>query len=367
MNPGEHTVSASAQWAMLLDSLSTAVIHVDEGMRVDYMNAAAEDLFGVSVRQHIGEPLRAMLPLADDMCHRLEQSLLSREACTEREARLPLAEREPLIVDYTVTPLAGQGPGGVLVEIVHLDRHLRISREENLIAQQQASRAVVRGLAHEIKNPLGGLRGAAQLLSRELDDPDLQEYTRIIMGEADRLKQLVNNLLGPNRPPRKQAVNIHQLLDRVRTLVEAEGHDGLVFQSDYDPSLPDLQADPDQLIQALLNIVRNAVEALTEQIQRGEPARILLRTRVQRQVTIAQHRYRLVVRVDIIDNGPGVDPEFMDNIFYPMVTGRPEGTGLGLSIAQDLVNRQGGLVECTSRPGKTCFTLLLPLESADES
>ncbi len=357
----------SPQQTMLLDSLTTAVLHIDEQMRVCYMNAAAEDLFGVSARQHTGQPLTSMLPHAAGMCRRLEQALLHHEGCTEREARLSLGEREPLIVDYTVTPLLGQGVSGLLVEIVHLDRQLRISREENLIAQQQASRAVVRGLAHEIKNPLGGLRGAAQLLSRELDDPDLQEYTRIIMGEADRLKQLVNNLLGPNRPPNKQAVNIHQLLDRVRTLVEAEGHDGLVFESDYDPSLPELQADPDQLIQALLNIVRNAVEALAAQIQRGQPARILLRTRVQRQITIAQYRHRLVVRVDVIDNGPGIPAEFLDNIFYPMVTGRAEGTGLGLSIAQDLVNRQGGLVECTSKPGNTCFTLLLPLESPHES
>jgi len=360
-------VTTSSHRAMLLDSLTTAVLHVDDTLRVSYMNAAAEDLFGVSARQYTGQALAAMLPHASEMCGRLEQARLSREGCTEREAKLPLGEREPLIVDYTVTPMVAQGAGGLLVEIVALDRHLRISREENLIAQQQASRAVVRGLAHEIKNPLGGLRGAAQLLSRELEDPDLQEYTRIIMGEADRLKQLVNNLLGPNRPPRKQVVNIHQLLDRVRTLVEAEGHDGLVFSSDYDPSLPELVADPDQLIQALLNIVRNAVEAMAEQMQRGEGGRILLRTRAQRQITIAQHRHRLVVRVDIIDNGPGIEPAMLDNIFYPMVTGRAEGTGLGLSIAQDLVNRQGGLVECTSEPGKTCFTLLLPLESAHES
>lgn len=366
MNTPQHTTPVLLPQASLLDSLVTAVVHVDESLHVGYMNPAAEDLFGVSARQYQGQPLATMLPLAGEMCRRISHALSRREACTQREAQIPLAGRDPVIVDYTVTPLSGNGLTGALVEIAHLDRHLRISREENLIAQQQASRAVVRGLAHEIKNPLGGLRGAAQLLSRELDDPDLKEYTRIIMGEADRLKQLVNNLLGPNRPPRKQPVNIHQLLDRVRTLVEAEGHEGIVIETDYDPSLPELLADPDQLIQALLNIVRNAVEALAEQAAEGEAARITLRTRVQRQVTIAQQRHRLVVRVDVMDNGPGIPPEFMDNIFYPMVTGRPEGTGLGLSIAQDLVNRQGGLVECTSYPGDTRFTLLLPLESPDE-
>ncbi len=353
--------------AYLLDHLTTAVLFLDKALCVGYMNSAAEALFGVSARQLTGLSVKALIPESEALFHKFKRALTSGDPYTEREVRLPLTMQDHVMVDYAVTPLAhASHPHGLVVEIMHLDRHLRISREENLLAQQQASRAVVRGLAHEIKNPLGGLRGAAQLLARELDNPELREYTRIIMGEADRLKNLVNALLGPTKPPRRQTVNIHQVLEHVRALVQAEGHEGVAFLTDYDPSLPDLEADPDQLIQAVLNIVRNAVEAVAEQAQLGEDARITLRTRAQRQLTIGQHRYRLVVRVDVLDNGPGIAPDFLENIFYPMVTGRPEGTGLGLSIAQDLVNRQGGLIESNSRPGHTRFTLFLPLEPPHE-
>jgi two-component system nitrogen regulation sensor histidine kinase GlnL len=218
----------------------------------------------------------------------------------------------------------------------------------------------VRGLAHEIKNPLGGLRGAAQLLERELSDPSLKEYTGIIIGEADRLQTLVNRMLGPNTRPQRRSINIHQVVERVRTLAVAEAPPGVTIVRDYDPSIPDFMAEPDQLIQALLNIVRNALQAI------GEQGEIILRTRSIRQATIGHHRHKLAARLDIIDNGPGIPPDMMESIFFPMVTGRPDGTGLGLPIAQDLVNQHHGLIECHSEPGKTVFTLLLPIETNHE-
>ena len=215
---------------------------------------------------------------------------------------------------------------------------------------------MVRGLAHEIKNPLGGLRGAAQLLEREIDEASLKEYTQIIIGEADRLQNLLNRMLGPNDVPDIQSTNIHTVLERVRELVQAEAGESLQVQQDYDPSLPELQADPELLVQAVLNIVRNAAQALEG---KGD---ITLRTRVKRQFNIGVRKHRLVAVIDIIDNGPGIESDLQEKIFYPMITTRDEGTGLGLSIAQSLISRHQGLIECYSQPGNTVFTILLPLE-----
>ncbi len=219
---------------------------------------------------------------------------------------------------------------------------------------------MIRGLAHEIKNPLGGLRGAAQLLERELPDPQLTEYTKIIIDEADRLQNLLNRMLGPNTLPNLRETNIHHVLERVRSLVLAEAPPGIEITRDYDPSIPNLNADSDQLIQAALNLVRNAVQAL------GQHGSIILRTRAQRQITIGHERHRLVLTLEVIDNGPGIPQEIQERIFYPMVTGHANGTGLGFSIAQSLINRHGGLIECTSEPGNTIFRILLPLENAHD-
>jgi two-component system nitrogen regulation sensor histidine kinase GlnL len=235
------------------------------------------------------------------------------------------------------------------------DRHLRISREEGLLAQGNATRALVRGLAHEIKNPLGGLRGAAQLLERELHNEELKEYTHIIISEADRLQALMNQMLGPNTLPRRRALNIHEPLERVRQVVAAELNEKIQIVRDYDPSIPDIYADMDQLIQALMNLVRNAAQAV------GKEGEIILRTRAMRRYTIGHTLYKLVARIDIIDNGPGVAEEMRESLFLPMITGRAEGTGLGLSIAQSMINLSGGLIEWESQPGKTVFTVLLPV------
>jgi two-component system nitrogen regulation sensor histidine kinase GlnL len=224
--------------------------------------------------------------------------------------------------------------------------------------QHQAARALVRGLAHEIKNPLGGLRGAAQLLERELPDPALAEYTRVIIDEADRLQALVDRLLGPNRVPSYRRVNIHQVLERVRALVKAEAGQQLLIERDYDPSIPDLYGDADQLIQAVLNITRNAARALGT-----SGGKIILRSRVLRQLTLGSHRHRLVAQIEIEDDGPGIPEDLRHKIFYPMLSASAGGQGIGLSIAQSLVSQHGGLIELRSRPGQTVFTVFLPVEN----
>ncbi|GAC1305318.1 MAG: hypothetical protein NVSMB10_09140 [Steroidobacteraceae bacterium] len=218
----------------------------------------------------------------------------------------------------------------------------------------------MRQLAHEIKNPLGGVRGAAQLLARELLDPSLHEYTRIIISEADRLASILDSMLGPRRPPAKQLVNVHEILERVYHLLSSEAPAGLVFERDYDPSLPAIAVDPNHIIQAMLNLGRNAVQALAA----AEPQtpRLVLRTRSASNVSIGPVRHRLVASVQFEDNGPGVPAEIRDTIFYPLVSGRPDGTGLGLGIAQELVSRHGGLIEFDSAPGRTVFVIFLPMD-----
>ncbi len=337
----------------VIENLSSAVLLMDDTLRVRFINPAAQALFAVSTRQVSGQKLSAISPAGKLLERAAQQGLDSGEGFTERERRLEVSVGHYITVDIAVTPLAD---GDVLLELAHLDRRLRITREQHLISQNQATRHLLRGLAHEIKNPLGGLRGAAQLLERELDDAGLKEYTQVIIEEADRLRTLVNGMLGPNSRPNKREVNIHEVLERVRQLVEAEAPPGVTIERDYDPSIPPLMAESNQLIQAALNIVRNALQAV------GEVGRITLRTRTQRQFTISEVNHKLVARIDVIDTGPGIPSELMDRIFFPMVTSRPEGTGLGLSIAQTLVNQHGGLIECWSEPGHTIFTIWLPLE-----
>ncbi len=344
----------------ILEGLNTAVLVFDRSLRLTYLNPAGENLLAVSLRQASGHGVLDLLPGATTLSERLRCAFEGNQPYTEHELHLHLTGGREITVDCVVTPIDQPDGTEIVVELTQLDRHLRIAREENLLEQHQVARQMVRGLAHEIKNPLGGLRGAAQLLERELVDEDLKEYTRIIIGEADRLRGLVNRMLGPNQLPQMRTCNIHQIVEHVRNLVAAEEHAGLTLIRDYDPSIPDFRADPEQLIQALLNIVRNAAQALQGKGQ------IILRTRAQRKFTIGQKRHKLVVRVDVIDNGPGIPDDMLETIFYPMVTGHAEGTGLGLSIAQSLVNVHGGIIECSSRPGHTEFTILLPLEMIHE-
>lgn len=349
-------MSISAQ--TIFENLTTAVLILDARLQFVQVNPAAEMLFEISARQLHGQPLSRFLPRARRLLRLLRESLASKHPFTERGLVVVLPSRS-ITVDCTVSVLVlAERPDtdGLLVELNHVDRWLRLTRDESMMDRHAATRAVIRGLAHEIKNPLGGLRGAAQLLERALPDPSLVEYTRIIIQEADRLRALVDSMVGPTRPIRKEATNIHQVFEHVRRLILAEVPQGIVLSRDYDPSVPEIQGDPDQLIQAVLNIVRNAVQALNE---RGQ---IQLRTRIERQMTLGQKRHRLVLRAEIEDDGPGIPDEIAEYIFYPMVTGRADGVGLGLSIAQAIAKQHGGLIECSSRPGRTVFSMYLPLE-----
>ena len=346
----------------LLDGLTSAVICVDQQLNIAGLNLAAETLFGVGRKHALQEPLVQIIPHFLPHLERISQAISRFAGFIERETRLSHSGHAPLTVDWTVTPFQDGKLRGVLMELLPLDRHLRISRDEMLSAQHQASRAMIRGLAHEIKNPLGGIRGAAQLLEREFPDSEHREYTQVIIKEADRLQNLVNRMLGPNRLPQKATLNIHEVLEHVRQLAQAEGQKGVTLLRDYDPSIPDVFADREQLIQAVLNVVRNALQALE-----GTVGTVLLRTRTRRQFTLAGHRHKLVAQIDIEDSGVGIAPEMMEKIFYPMVTTRPEGTGLGLPIAQVLIHSHGGVIECMSRAGQTIFSIYLPFVQLDET
>lgn len=340
-----------------LELLATAVLLLNVSLEVCYANPAAENLFEMSRRQLLGNPARELFGDAPSLFLAIDKALANGASYTEQELELGINGKPRLHLACTVSVVEAVN-ATLLLEFRHIDQQLKIAREERLLEQQQANRDLIRSLAHEIKNPLGGIRGAAQLLERELDRPPLIEYTQVIIGEADRLQALVNRLLTPHRLPSYRRTNIHELLARVASLVQAEFPEVLI-QSDFDISLPEFEADPEQLTQALLNIVRNAAQSL----QNITGARsIRLRTRVARSVTMAKRRFRLALAVSVEDNGPGIAEALRDRIFYPLVSGRVGGSGLGLTIAQTLVAQHNGTIECESVPGCTVFTILLPLE-----
>lgn len=344
---------------LILENLTTAVLIVDQKLCFQYLNPAAEMLLAVSAEQVAGAPIASTFYESEAAQDTLQEAIENRNTFTKRQAPWQLPNGSSLTVDYSVTPLANEP--GLLIEIQHLDRLLRISREEATSAAQETTRNLVRGLAHEIKNPLGGIRGAAQLLSRELPDQSLDEYTRIIIQEADRLRNLVDKMLGPHQPTTMEELNIHEVVERVATIISAESGGALLIDRDYDPSIPNLPGDKEQLIQAILNIVRNAWESL-EDAGMKDDGEIIIRTRVQRQFTIGRFHHNLVCRIDIIDNGPGIPPEIIEDIFYPMISGRAKGTGLGLAISQQLISQHLGLIACESRPGHTLFSVYIPME-----
>jgi two-component system, NtrC family, nitrogen regulation sensor histidine kinase GlnL len=345
----------------LFDALSTGIIVLDAQLCPIYANVAAQDLLAFSLNQARGRPFGDFLHDTNGLIANLRRALDTGEGIADRELTVrPIGSpRDTRVLDITITPLEGQITGThLLLELTDDTQRSRISRENDLLARLDSSRMMVRQLAHEIKNPLGGLRGAAQLLGRELANANLQEYTSVIIGEADRLAALVDSMSGPSRPPVKSMVNVHELCEHVYHLLRGEARSTVLIERDYDPSLPSAMLDRNQVIQALLNVARNAMQAL------GERGRITLRTRALSNVSIGSVRHRLVASVQVEDNGPGVPAELRASIFYPLVTGRPNGTGLGLAVAQDLVTRHGGLIEFESEPGKTIFTLLLPLGDA---
>lgn len=341
----------------LLDQLSTAVVLLDDGLHIVYLNAAAEQLFSSSMQRVLGKRLIQVVNVSDALLVRLRQAVETAQPFTDRQAVIEPHGHKPKVVDCSITPhVTENNQRGLLIEIDAMDRSLRIAREEAILAQQEHARSLLRGLAHEIKNPLGGIRGAAQLLERQLNDPDLQDYTNIIIQEADRLHLLIDRMLGPVTRPKKDPINIHEVLEHVRKITRVGASPNINITFDYDPSIPEFNNDRDRLVQVLLNIAGNAINAL------GDSGNIVFRSRVISSFTIGATRHPLVAAIEICDDGPGVPEALFDQIFYPMVSGTDIGTGLGLSIAQSIMNQLGGLIECRSEPGDTVFTVLTPLE-----
>jgi two-component system nitrogen regulation sensor histidine kinase GlnL len=350
--------------ADLLDLLATGVVVLDSQLCVVYANVGAQDLLAVGLNQARGHPITELFEESQALDLLLRRSLERGEPYAGHEISLTSSakqgHREPVVIDVTVTPLEGLTGTHLLIELADARTRQRISRESEMLSRLDGSRLMIRQLAHEIKNPLGGLRGAAQLLDRELHDGSLKEYTAVIINEADRLRALVDSMLGPSRLPQKVSINIHELCEHVFHLLRSEAGAGIAVERDYDPSLPNAQFDRNEVIQALLNVARNALQAV-------DPAsgRVILRTRVLTNINIGTVRHRLVANIQVEDNGHGISPELQRSVFYPLVTTRSTGTGLGLAVAQDLVTRHRGIVEFESRPGHTVFSLLLPLEGAE--
>ena len=341
----------------VLDNLTTGVIALNNRLQVLHLNNAAETLLDISFRRAEHQPVTDFIR-QQELVADLHRALEKNHRFSRRETDC-LFNGETITVDYTITPVVENGVA-LLLEIAPRDRVHRISKEESLMAQQETSKILVRGLAHEVKNPLGGIRGAAQLLARELNDPSLKDFTGIIIKEADRLRDLVDRMLGPFQPARMDNMNIHEVLEHVIQLVNAETDGKIAILRDYDPSIPDFPCDSKQLIQAVLNLVRNAMQA-TESATSRKNGIIELKTRIVRQFTIGAHACGLVCHVAVIDNGPGIPEHLIDNIFYPMVSGRANGSGLGLSLTQSIVSEHLGLVECESKPGRTVFNMYIPI------
>jgi two-component system, NtrC family, nitrogen regulation sensor histidine kinase GlnL len=345
-----------------LEFLSTPVVVLDGDFRVRYLNPSAESLFELNLKNCAGLKLTQALPGTESLASMSRLALEQQSAYMEHELILtgPHA-KQALHLSCTLTPVPEMARAAMLLEFVPLNQQIKIAREERILHEQQLNRELIRSLAHEIRNPLGGIRGAAQLLERELDRKDQREYTQVIVKEADRLQNLMDRLLAPRRQQVLAEVDIHEVLERVRSLILAEYPSGIKIRRDYDLSLPELTGDREQLIQAVLNIVRNAVQALD-----GKGV-VELRTRIARQITLARRRFRLGITVEIVDNGPGIPPELADKVFLPLVSGREGGSGVGLTIAQTFINQHRGIIEFESEPGNTCFKLLLPIRRSEYS
>ena len=357
-------VSLEIQTDQLIDYLYTAIMVIDRQLYIKNINTAAENMLSVSLQKAVGHKLEEFLNDPDQLTEIICRSFETNYPFTERGLKLLPSNNTPIIIDCMVTPLVSktdrETSNEVIVEMIDANSFTRVMREESASILHDAARESLRGMAHEIKNPLGGLRGAAQLLQRELNGNDLTEYTNIIISEADRLGNLIDRMMTPDRSTNLKPENIHEVLEYVQNLVEADAGNDLKIERDYDPSLPDLEIDREQLIQAFLNILRNAVQATAEK------GHIWINTRIKRKCTIRQQLHKLGVQIEIADDGPGVPPDIENGIFYPMVTGRAEGTGLGLSISQSIIQAHGGIIEHERCNNRTIFRILLPIRSRDD-
>ncbi|MGF1546933.1 MAG: nitrogen regulation protein NR(II) [Thiotrichales bacterium] len=351
-------VDLPADTHLILEHMDTAVMLLDPRLGIVYLNPAGEMLLEKSLKRIRNRKLTAICPTQRGLIDLIQSAVREGAPISRRELPLRLPSGREVIVNLTCTPIS---EGGALIEIQQIARLLNISQDEVRQKEYAALRQLARGLAHEVKNPLGGIRGAAQLLQAELENPELHEYTQVIISETDRLQILIDRILGPRRPPNKQRLSIHEVTEHVRRLLQAEADRHVLITRDYDPSLPELRADRDQLIQAVLNIARNALEALGK-----SGGTIVLRTRVSRHYTIDGTCHPLVVRLEIEDDGPGIPDSLQPQIFFPMVTNKANGSGLGLSIAESLISGHGGLIKFHSEPGKTVFEILIPFENTHE-
>ncbi len=337
----------------VLQALTTAVVVLDEGLTVTRVNSAAEHLLGVSRQLACGRELRELVDPPEGLVALCRRAVATRATCGATELAVRVGERS-MRLDSRAAPMNGRG-GGLVLELMDSERGRQVRRDAELIAQRNASRRIIQQLAHEVRNPLGGLSGAAQLLARQLPDARLRAYTDVIIDEADRLASLVENILKAGRRPVPSVLSLHEITEHVARLIEAEKPPGVTLRRDYDPSLPPMSTDRNQLIQAFLNLARNALEAV------GEEGEITVRTRALSNFSLGGKRHRLVLSAEVEDSGPGIPEELRGTIFFPLVTGRTSGSGLGLTIAQDLVTRNGGLVEFESVPGMTVFQMRLPV------
>jgi two-component system nitrogen regulation sensor histidine kinase GlnL len=327
---------------------------------VVFVNAELEDVMGQSRRSLEGQSFLNFFTDAKPLKHALAGVNANEFAALRYDAELLRIKPEDILPVHVIVAQSDQ-TGEIIIELLPIQKQTRQDREERLFDQAQANKELIRNLAHEIKNPLGGIRGAAQLLEMELDAKELTEYTQVIIREADRLQTLVDRLLAPHRRPHVVGdVNIHEVCERVRSLIVAEFPKGLRVFRDYDISIPEFRGDREQLIQAVLNIAHNACLALSERIVEGD-AKLTFRTRIARQSTFGKQRYRLALELHVIDNGSGIPDPIKDRIFFPLVSGREGGSGLGLTLAQTFVQQHHGLIECESVPGRTDFKILIPL------
>ncbi len=353
--------SSSETPIRIVENLATAVLLFGKDLKLIFINNAGEGLLSVSNNRVSGMTPKQIWPNSSFFYEAIQRALVSGSTCIERGVDLDLNLDQRIKVDCMITPvMVNDAAEEILMELVDADAFVRVMQEANQQTVQEAAKESVQGMAHEIKNPLGGIRGAAQLLERELDNEDLLEYTQIIINESDRLRNFIDRMLTTSNQPVKSDMNIHEVLEYVISVVRAENSQPLKFEKDYDPSIPYIKADREQIIRVVLNLIRNAVQAIDEN------GTITLKTRIQRQVTIQHRLNRHIIELDIIDDGPGVPPEIESGVFYPLVTGRAEGTGLGLSIAQQLIQSHGGLINYERRESNTYFSVLLPMEQCDE-
>lgn len=345
----------------LINGISTAVVVLDSQLKIVFCNSAACILIGQNEKRLLGLSIEHAFRHLSIPLEKFQQTVKQQGDFSDSEVQAILADSRPLLLELKCAALVQNNQNYALIETKQVDQQKRIIQESQHENQHQAARDLVRGLAHEIKNPLGGIRGAAQLLQKQLPDDTLQEFTSVIVEQSDRLRNLVDRLLGPNKPPKSEQINIHQVLEKTLRLIQFEQQQQLSVKLDYDPSIPEIELDPELIQQALINIIRNAVQAMSEH-QEQQEAEIKVSTRIKQRQTIHGQFHKICLEIKIIDNGPGIPPHLTDTLFFPLVSGSENGTGLGLSISQTLINQHGGRIDCDSWPGHTEFTLLIPFK-----